>query len=112
MAFTPLNALNAFLAVARRRSFAGAAKDLGISTSAVSQSVRQLETRLGVALLARTSRSVSRGTIAPSTKACRSTRSDRSYLITEVRPDVVVGALNRMIDDATGGRENLLRARR
>jgi len=58
VAFTPLNALNAFLAVARRRSFAGAAKDLGVSTSALSQSVRQLETRLGVALLARTSRSV------------------------------------------------------
>ena len=58
MAFTPLNALNAFLAVARRRSFVGAAKDLGVSTSALSQSVRQLETRLGVALLARTSRSV------------------------------------------------------
>lgn len=58
MAFTPLNALNAFLAVARRRSFAGAAKDLGVSTSALSQSVRQLEARLGVALLARTSRSV------------------------------------------------------
>lgn len=58
MAFTPLNALNAFLAVARRKSFAGAARDLGVSTSALSQSVRQLETRLGVALLARTSRSV------------------------------------------------------
>lgn len=58
MAFTPLNALNGFLAVARRRSFAGAAKDLGVSTSALSQSVRQLEARLGVALLARTSRSV------------------------------------------------------
>lgn len=58
MAFTPLNALNAFLAVARRRSFAGAAKDLGVSTSALSQSVRQLEARLGVVLLARTSRSV------------------------------------------------------
>ncbi len=58
MALTPLNALNGFLAVARRRSFAGAAKDLGVSTSALSQSVRQLEARLGVALLARTSRSV------------------------------------------------------
>jgi DNA-binding transcriptional LysR family regulator len=31
MAFTPLNALNAFLAVARRRSFAAAAADLGVS---------------------------------------------------------------------------------
>lgn len=58
MAFTPLNALNAFLAVARRRSFAAAARDLGVSTSALSQSVRQLETRLGAALLTRTSRSV------------------------------------------------------
>jgi len=58
MAFTPLNALNAFLAVARRRSFAGAARDLGVSTSALSQSVRQLEQRLGLALLTRTSRSV------------------------------------------------------
>lgn len=58
MAFTPLNALNAFIAVARRRSYAAAAKDLGVSTSALSQSVRQLETRLDVTLLTRTSRSV------------------------------------------------------
>jgi DNA-binding transcriptional LysR family regulator len=58
MAFTPLNALNAFLAVARRRSFAAAARDLGVSTSALSQSVRQLEERLHVTLLTRTSRSV------------------------------------------------------
>jgi DNA-binding transcriptional LysR family regulator len=58
VSFTSLNALNAFLAVARRKSFVGAAKDLGVSTSAVSQSVRQLEARLGIALLARTSRSV------------------------------------------------------
>ncbi len=58
MAFTPLNALNAFVAVARRLSYAAAAKDLGVSTSALSQSVRQLEERLGVTLLTRTSRSV------------------------------------------------------
>jgi DNA-binding transcriptional LysR family regulator len=58
VAFTPLNALNSFIAVARRRSFAAAARDLGVSTSALSQSVRQLEARLGVALLTRTSRSV------------------------------------------------------
>ncbi len=59
MAFTPLNALNAFIAVARHRSYAGAARDLEVSTSALSQSVRQLEERLGVPLLTRTSRSVS-----------------------------------------------------
>lgn len=58
MAFTPLNALNAFVAVARRLSYAGAAKELGVSTSALSQSVRQLEARLDVTLLTRTSRSV------------------------------------------------------
>jgi DNA-binding transcriptional LysR family regulator len=58
MAFTPLNALNSFLGVARRRSFAEAARDLGVSTSALSQAVRQLEARVGVPLLTRTSRSV------------------------------------------------------
>ena len=58
MSFTPLNSLNAFIAVARRCSYAAAARDLGVSTSALSQSVRQLEARLGVTLLVRTSRSV------------------------------------------------------
>jgi DNA-binding transcriptional LysR family regulator len=58
MAFTPLNALSAFIAVARRRSFAAAARELGVSTSALSQSVRQLEARLGITLLTRTSRTV------------------------------------------------------
>jgi DNA-binding transcriptional LysR family regulator len=58
MAFTPLTALSAFVTVARRRSYAAAAKDLGVSASALSQSVRQLEERLSVTLLTRTSRSV------------------------------------------------------
>lgn len=58
MAFTPLNALSSFIAVARRRSFAAAARHLGVSTSALSQSVRQLEARLGVTLLTRTTRTV------------------------------------------------------
>ena len=58
MAFTPLNALTGFLAVARHRNFAAAAAELRISPSALSQSVRQLETRLGVPLLTRTTRSV------------------------------------------------------
>src|SRR5205814_1409932 len=49
---------NEFLAVARRRSFASAASDLGISPSALSQAVRQLEAKLGVTLLSRTTRSV------------------------------------------------------
>lgn len=58
MAFTPLNALNAFVAVGRHLSFAGAARELGVTTSALSQAVRQLEERLEVPLLTRTSRSV------------------------------------------------------
>ncbi|PTL83171.1 LysR family transcriptional regulator [Vitiosangium sp. GDMCC 1.1324] len=59
MALTPLNALAVFVTVARRRSFTQAAKELGVSSSAVSQAVRQLEEKLGQALLARTTRSVS-----------------------------------------------------
>lgn len=50
--------LQVFLAVARLRGFTAAARDLGVSAAAVSQSVRQLEERLGVVLFTRTSRSV------------------------------------------------------
>jgi DNA-binding transcriptional LysR family regulator len=55
----PFAHLQAFLAVARAGSFAKAALDLGVSRSAVSQSVRQLEEHLQVVLVARTTRSVS-----------------------------------------------------
>ncbi|HEX4476868.1 MAG TPA: LysR family transcriptional regulator [Polyangiaceae bacterium] len=51
--------LEAFLAVARLRSFSSAGRELGVSRSAISQSVRQLEEQLRVVLLARTTRSVS-----------------------------------------------------
>src|SRR2546430_6620016 len=51
--------LQAFLTVARHRSFAGAARELGVTRSAVSQAVRQLEEQLSVVLLMRTTRSVS-----------------------------------------------------
>ena len=50
--------LLAFLAVARERSFTRAAAKLGMSQSALSQIVRALEERLGVRLLARTTRNV------------------------------------------------------
>lgn len=55
----PLPQLQVFLAVARKRSFSGAARELGVTRSAVSQSVRQLEEQLRLVLLARTTRSVS-----------------------------------------------------
>lgn len=58
MSFTPLNAIGAFIAVARHKSFSGAARHLGVSPSALSQAVRQIESRVGVPLLTRTSRSV------------------------------------------------------
>jgi DNA-binding transcriptional LysR family regulator len=55
----PFPQLQAFLTVARHRSFSGAGRELGVSRSAVSQAVRQLEEQLRVVLLARTTRSVS-----------------------------------------------------
>jgi DNA-binding transcriptional LysR family regulator len=53
-----LNDLVAFVAVARAGSFTRAAAQLGVSQPALSQTVRGLEARLGVRLLARTTRSV------------------------------------------------------
>ena len=50
--------LLAFLAVARERSFTRAAAKLGMTQSALSQIIRNLEERLGVRLLNRTTRSV------------------------------------------------------
>jgi DNA-binding transcriptional LysR family regulator len=51
--------LSAFVAVADRLSFSAAAAQLGVTPSALSHSMRQLEERLGVRLLHRTTRSVS-----------------------------------------------------
>src|SRR6202171_6120348 len=49
--------LTAFVAVADRLSFRAAASQLGVTPSALSHSMRQLEERLGVRLLHRTTRS-------------------------------------------------------
>src|SRR5215207_10185220 len=54
-----LDALLALVAVGRERSFTRAAAKLGISQSSLSHIIRQLEARLGVRLLTRTTRSVS-----------------------------------------------------
>ena len=53
-----LNDIVAFLAVAREKNFTRAAAGLGVSQSALSQTVRGLEARLGLRLLTRTTRSV------------------------------------------------------
>lgn len=58
MAKTDFNHLQAFVLVARERSFTRAALQLGVSQLALSHTIRGLEGRLGVRLLARTTRGV------------------------------------------------------
>jgi DNA-binding transcriptional LysR family regulator len=58
MAHENFNDLAAFAAVARERSFTRAAAKLGVSQSALSQTIRALEERIGLRLLTRTTRSV------------------------------------------------------
>jgi DNA-binding transcriptional LysR family regulator len=53
-----LNDFLSFLAVAREKSFTRAAAKLGVAQSTLSHTIRELEARLGVRLLARTTRSV------------------------------------------------------
>jgi len=58
MAHENFNDLAAFTAVAQERSFTRAAAKMGVSQSALSQTIRALEERLGLRLLTRTTRSV------------------------------------------------------
>ncbi len=58
MKTTLLPRLQTFLVAARRKSFSAAARELGVSPAAVSQSVRQLEEQLHVVLFTRTTRTV------------------------------------------------------
>jgi DNA-binding transcriptional LysR family regulator len=55
----PLNAIRAFEAAARHRSFTTAAKELGVTVTAVSHQIRHLEASLGVKLFERSARAVS-----------------------------------------------------
>lgn len=59
MKLNQLDGLIAFWKVAEHQGFTAAAADLDVSPSALSQAIRQLETRLGVRLFNRTTRSVS-----------------------------------------------------
>ncbi len=54
-----LNGLMALRTVASKKGFTAAAKELGVTPSAISQTIKQLEERIGVTLLARTTRSIS-----------------------------------------------------
>lgn len=53
-----LNAMTVFVAVAEARNFRAAGERLGVTTSAVSQTLRRLEDQIGVVLVRRTTRSV------------------------------------------------------
>src|SRR3989441_3722500 len=85
-----LNVLASFLTVAEERSFTKAAKRLGVSRSALSHAVRGLEERLGVRLLARTTRSV-----APTEAGAQ--------LISHLRP--ALGEVESVLDQIVGLRE-------
>jgi DNA-binding transcriptional LysR family regulator len=56
---TDLTTLTVFRAVAEARRFSSAAERLGVTRSAVSQTIRKLEEQIGIALVRRTTRSVS-----------------------------------------------------
>lgn len=58
MARTPIDDMQAFLAVAREQSFTRAAARMGVTPSALSHAIKGLEERLGLRLLSRTTRSV------------------------------------------------------
>jgi DNA-binding transcriptional LysR family regulator len=58
MSVENFNHLAAFVAVAQERSFTRSAAKLGLSQSALSQTIRSLEERVGLRLLTRTTRSV------------------------------------------------------
>ena len=77
-----LNALAVFALVAEERSFRGAADRVGVTRSAVSQTIRKLEERLGIALVQRTTRSVSL------TEAGERLLADLSPALSEVRAAV------------------------
>ncbi|RCS21702.1 LysR family transcriptional regulator [Phyllobacterium salinisoli] len=58
MARTDLNQLTWFQAVAEERSFTRAAAKLGVAQSTLSHTIKQLEARMGIRLLTRTTRNV------------------------------------------------------
>lgn len=74
-----LNDLVAFVTVAREQSFTRAAAQLGVSQSALSHTIRGLESRLGMRLLTRTTRSVSATDVGERLLATLAPRFDEIY---------------------------------
>src|SRR5580704_8738276 len=82
-----LGELEAVLAVARHHNFRAAATELGVSTSALSHAVAALESRIGVRLFNRTTRSVSLSeagaqfvdSVAPALSMIRVARVERCH---------------------------------
>lgn len=89
-----LNDLTGFLAIARERSFTKAAAKLDVSQSALSHKIRELEERLGVRLLTRTTRSV-----APTEAGERLLRNLTPHF---EQIDAELAALNELRDKPAG----------
>lgn len=83
-----------FLAIARHQSFSRAGKEVGISASALSHAIKGLESRLGVRLLNRTTRSVTLTAAGEELHSVISKPMDEIGLATE--------ALNRFRDEPIG----------
>ena len=86
-----LREMEIFVAIVDKGSFTGASEKIGLSTAAVSRAINSLESRLGTALLARTTRSV-RPTDAGMTylEACRKVLD----AITDVEANIAADPLN------------------
>lgn len=83
-----------FLVVAEERSFTKAAAKIGITQSTLSHTVKRLETRMGVRLLARTTRSVS------TTEAGEKLRQSLAPRISDIEADIA--ALTAYRDKPSG----------
>lgn len=83
-----------FLAIARQRSFSRAAVEIGVSASALSHALKGLESRLGVRLLNRTTKSV---TLTAAGEALAQSIGDPFEAI-----DTALDTLNRFRDTPSG----------
>ncbi|MDE1164423.1 MAG: LysR substrate-binding domain-containing protein [Pseudomonas sp.] len=83
-----------FLAIARHQSFSRAGQEVGISASALSHAIKGLETRIGVRLLNRTTRSVTM--TAAGEELCKVISGPMQKM------DQAVDLLNRFRDEPTG----------